>query len=225
MITCIIPARSGSKRIKNKNLKNFYGKPLIYYSIRLALKSKMFSNVIVSTDSKKIAKIAKKFGANVPLLRSKKNSSDNTPIIDVLKEVVNKLKIKDDFICCLYPTAPLLKEKDFKKGLKIMNNKFDQLVAISEFVSPTQRAFIKYNKSFIRFVNPKYKFKRSQDLNKTFFDTGTFAIYKNKSISNYKKTKNLKIAFVEIDRYSAVDINNNEDLKFAKFLFKLKKNN
>ena len=75
MITCIIPARSGSKRIKNKNLKIFFGQPLIYYSIKLALKSKIFSDVIVSTDSKRIARIAKKLGASVPFFRSKKNSS------------------------------------------------------------------------------------------------------------------------------------------------------
>lgn len=223
MITCIIPARSGSKRIKNKNLKIFFGQPLIFYSIKLALKSKIFSDVIVSTDSKRIARIAKKLGASVPFFRSKKNSSDNTPIIDVLKEVVNKLKIKDNYLCCLYPTAPLLKEKDLKKGLKMINDKYDQIVAISEFVSPIQRAFVKHNKSFIKFINPNHKFSRSQDLRKTFFDTGTFAIYKKKNISNYKKIKNLKIGYVEIDRYSAVDINNNDDLNFAKFLFKFKK--
>lgn len=224
MITCIIPARSGSKRIKNKNIKKFFGKPLIYYSIKLALKNKKFNKVIVSTDSKKIAKIAKKFGASVPFLRSKKNSSDKTPIIDVLKEVVQKSNIKESFVCCLYPTAPLLKEKDLKKGLKMICDKYDQIVAISEFVSPTQRAFKKHGKSFIKFINPKYKFRRSQDLNKTFFDTGTFAIYKNNIILNYKKIKNPKIGFVEIDRYAAVDINNNKDFKFAKFLFGLKKN-
>lgn len=223
MITCIIPARSGSKRIKNKNLKKFFGKPLIYYSIKLALKSKVFNDVIVSTDSKKIEKIAKNLGAKVPFLRSKKNSLDNAPIIDVLKEVVSKAKIKEEYICCIYPTAPLLKVKDLKKGIKMINDNYDQIIAISEFVTPIQRAFIKYKKSFIKFINPKYKFSRSQDLNKTFFDTGTFAIYKNKNIINYKKIKNLKIGFVEIDRYSAVDINNNDDLDFAKFLFKFRK--
>ena len=69
---CIIPARKGSKRIKNKNIINFFGKPLIYYSIKAALKSKIFSKIIVSTDCKKIANISKKYGAEVPFLRNKK---------------------------------------------------------------------------------------------------------------------------------------------------------
>ena len=68
---CIIPARGGSKRIKNKNIKNFFGKPLIYYSIKAAIKSNIFDKIIVSTDSKKIASIVKKYGAEVPFLRSK----------------------------------------------------------------------------------------------------------------------------------------------------------
>ena len=138
---CIIPARSKSKRIKNKNIKNFFGKPLIYYSIKLALKSKIFNKVIVSTDSQKIANIAKKYGAQVPFLRSKKNSNDKAPIYEVLKETIKKLNIKEKFIFYIYPTAPLLKIKDLKLGLKKISKNFDQIIAISKFTSPIQRAY------------------------------------------------------------------------------------
>ncbi len=223
MNICIIPARSGSKRIKNKNIKKFFGKPLIYYSIKLALKSKIFNQVIVSTDSKRIAKIATKLGATVPYLRSKKNSNDKTPINEVLKEVILKLKVKEKFIFCLYPTAPLLKVQDLKKGLKKINKKYDQIIVISEYASPIQRAFKKIGKSFIKFIDSKYKFYRSQDLEKTYFDTGTFAIYKNSVILNYENIKSPKIGYVEIDKYSAVDINDDGDFKYAKLLFSLKK--
>ena len=68
---CIIPARKGSKRIKNKNIVNFFGKPLIYYSIKNALNSKLFNDVIVSTDCVNIKKISEKYGASVPFLRPK----------------------------------------------------------------------------------------------------------------------------------------------------------
>ena len=141
MTLCIIPARSGSKRIKNKNIKNFFGKPLIYYSINLALKSKIFDQVIVSTDCKKIAKIAKRYGASVPFLRSKKNSDNKTPINKVLLEVIQKLQMKNKFTFCIYPTAPMLGLDDLKKGYKKISNKFDQIVAISKYSSPIQRAY------------------------------------------------------------------------------------
>ena len=223
MNICIIPARSGSKRIKNKNIKRFFGKPLIYYSIKLALKSKIFNQVIVSTDSKRIAKIATELGATVPYLRSKKNSNDRATINDVLKEVILKLRIKEKFVFCIYPTAPLLKVQDLKKGLKKINQRYDQIVAISEYASPIQRAFKKIGKSFVKYIDTKYKFYRSQDLEKTYFDTGTFAIYKTNTILKYKKIKSPKIGYVEIDKYSAIDINDDSDFKYAKLIFNLKK--
>ena len=223
MNICIIPARSGSKRIKNKNIKKFFGKPLIYYSIKLALKSKIFNQVIVSTDSKRIAKIATELGATVPYLRSKKNSNDRATINDVLKEVILKLRIKEKFVFCIYPTAPLLKVQDLKKGLKKINQRYDQIVAISEYASPIQRAFKKIGKSFVKYIDTKYKFYRSQDLEKTYFDTGTFAIYKTNTILKYKKIKSPKIGYVEIDKYSAIDINDDSDFKYAKLIFNLKK--
>ena len=101
---------------------------------------------------------------------------------------------------------------------------YDQIVAISKFQSPIQRAFKIYNNKYIKFINPKYKFYRSQDLENRYFDTGTFGIYKTSIIKNYTKFKNLKIGFVEIDKLSAIDINEKEDFEYAKMLFRLKKN-
>ncbi len=224
MSICIIPARSGSKRIKNKNLKDFFGKPLIYYSIKLALKSKLFEEVIVSTDSKKIANIAIKFGAKVPFFRSKKNSNDNATIHDVLKETIINLETKQKIIFCIYPTAPLLKISDLKRGLKEIKKNSDQVISISKYNSPIQRAFEKIRGNKIKFINPKYRSYRSQDLKNMYYDTGSFGVYKKATILKYKKHKNLRIGYVEIDKLSAIDINDLDDLKYAKMLFKLKFN-
>ena len=91
MTICIIPARGNSKRIRNKNIINFYGKPIIYYSILLAKKSKLFSRIVVSTDDNKIAKIAKKYGAEVPFIRSKKLSNDYVNSTDVVIDTIKKI--------------------------------------------------------------------------------------------------------------------------------------
>jgi len=116
---CIIPARGGSKRIKNKNIKIFFGKPLIYYSIKAPVKSNLFDKVVVSTDSKKIANMAIKYGAEVPFLRSKKLSSDKATTDLVLLDAINLLKSKNYKIhACIYPTAPLIKEIDLIKAHK-----------------------------------------------------------------------------------------------------------
>ncbi len=88
---CIIPARAGSKGVSNKNIRNIGGKPLIYYTIKSALESKIFSHVIVSTEDKKTAAIAKKYGAEVPFIRPKYLAGDNTPLEPVLLHTIKKL--------------------------------------------------------------------------------------------------------------------------------------
>ena len=121
----VIPARGGSKRIKNKNIKNFCGKPIIAYSIQAAKKSKLFSRIIVSTDSNRIAKIAKKYGAEVPFTRPKKLSDDYTGTVEVMAHAVNLIKKSDPNIlgaCCIYPTAPFIQANDLLAAWKIFKS-------------------------------------------------------------------------------------------------------
>ena len=96
----IIPARGGSKRIPKKNIKKFLGKEIISYPIKTALESNIFKDVLVSTDDLEIADFAKREGASVPFMRSKKNSDDFATTFDVIEEVLNNLSSKYTFICC-----------------------------------------------------------------------------------------------------------------------------
>ena len=107
----IIPARGGSKRIPRKNVKSFLGKPIIAYSIEAALNSKLFDEVMVSTDDNEIAEIAIQYGAKVPFLRSVDNSNDYAVLADVIQEVLidyKKINVSYDIICCILPTAPFI---------------------------------------------------------------------------------------------------------------------
>lgn len=111
----IITARGGSKRIPKKNIKDFCGKPIIAYSIEAAINSKIFDEVMVSTDSEEIATVAQKYGASIPFMRSAKNADDYATTYDVLLEVVNnyqELGKVFDCICCIYPTAPFVTAKN-----------------------------------------------------------------------------------------------------------------
>ena len=104
MNIAIITARQNSKRIKNKNIKLFNNHPLISYAIKASKKSKIFDRVIVSTDSKKIAKISIKYGAEIPFLRSKNISTDKSTTLSVIKDVIKRLKLYEryEFICVIY---------------------------------------------------------------------------------------------------------------------------
>ena len=111
---CIIPARGGSKGVPKKNIRKIAGKPLIYYTIKSSLKSKIFSHVYVSTEDKEIARIAKKYGAEVPFLRPKKLASDTTPMDEVLVHFIEKIKDEIDFDAFVWRdcTVPFIRNQD-----------------------------------------------------------------------------------------------------------------
>ena len=219
MSICIIPARSKSVRIKNKNIINFFGKPIIAYAIDVAKKSKLFKRIIVSTDSKKIANIAIKYGAEVPFLRSKKLSDNYTTTTDVIIDSIQKVSSKNDIICCcIYPTSVLINKNDLIKSYeKIKKLNADLLIAITRYHDSPLRSFQKKKLNWINYKYRKYAFTRSQDLDDLYHDTGSFYFYK---ISSLLHNKNIilskKITYFEINSDRTIDINYPEDLKIAK---------
>ncbi len=132
----IIPARSGSKGLKDKNIKELNGKPLLAYSIEAAKESNLFDEIMVSTDSPQYAEIAKNFGANVPFLRSESNSSDKAGSWDVVIEVLSKYfetSQKYDSVCLLQPTSPLRTAKDIIEAYKLLESKqADAITSVCE---------------------------------------------------------------------------------------------
>lgn len=224
MNIAIIPARSGSKRIKNKNIKLFCGKPIIYYSINEAKKSKIFQKIIVSTDSEKIKKISEKYGAEVPFLRPKYLSDDYTSTIDVIKHALKELSyIKNNFnICCLYPTAPLVKKEDLIKSIKkFLSKKYNFLFSGSKFTYPVQRGLYLNKDGYIEMINKKNYKKRSQDLKSVFHDAGQFYWGTKKTWITKKKIFDKNSSIFLLPRLRVQDIDNIDDWKIAERLYKL----
>mgnify|MGYP000921091670 CR=1 FL=1 len=220
---CVIPARGGSKRIPNKNIKKFLGIPLISYSIKIAKKSKLFDEIFVSTDSKKIKKISEQYGAKVPFLREKKLSNDVVKTEFVTKNFLKKINHKSyDYCFCLYPTSPFLKTSDLYLSLKkIKKNNFDKLTSVGKYNFSPLRAF-KEKKNKISFLNNKYKNTISQKLPNIFHDAGNFYIFKIKNFLKSKKDLK-KHTFFELENYRVLDINTPEDFKMAEIQYKVLK--
>ena len=222
MTICIIPARLGSKRIKYKNIKLFAGKPIISYAIQLAKSTGLFKRIIVSTDSYKISKIAKKYGAEVPFLRSKKLANDFTPDSDVLIDCIKKISSQaTKYHFCLYPTTTLVLKKDlinsFKKIKKI---DFDHLSTVSEYDASPHRALRLVGKNRIEFNSKKFALTRSQNLPRLCRDSGSFTIHRTKSLLKYNRKLPKKTTYYFIDKYRCIDIDTESDFKFAEFIFK-----
>jgi len=175
---CVIPARGGSKRIKRKNIKLFFGKPIIAYSIMAALKSNCFDQVIVSTDDDEIKKISEEWGAIVPFFRPKKISNDYTSINDVvihtLKWAINSgYDVKN--VCCVYATAPLIQPSFILSAYqKLLDSGKYFCLSVCRFSHSVQRSFTLADDNTIKPAFPEYLLKRSQDLEEFYHDSGQF---------------------------------------------------
>ena len=144
MNVAIIPARGGSKRILDKNIKDFCGKPIIAYSIRAAQESELFDRIIVSTDSKKIAEVASLLGAEIPFMRPQELSDDLTHTDPVILHALEWLLEKEcdvNYVCCLYPTAPFIISKYLKEGFSLLKqNNATSVFPVTTFRSSIFRA-------------------------------------------------------------------------------------
>lgn len=222
MNVAIITARGGSKRIPNKNIKHFNGNPLISYSIRAALNSKLFKDIIVSTDSKEISEISLEYGASVPFLRSEKNSDDFSTTADVLVEVLNNLKdvSNDCNICCIYPTAPLLTSAALKNSFEVFQkNDCTGLIPIVEFGYPIQRSLVS-NNNYIKFREEQYSETRSQELDSFYHDIGQYYWLKKESFLKSKKLVTDSTLGLKTEPIYCQDIDNLSDWDIAEFKHK-----
>lgn len=224
-ILAIIPARSGSKRLKDKNIKILNGYPLLNYTINEAKECKFFDTILVSTDSKKYADIAKKLGADVPFLRSKKNSLDKTPTIKVIVEVLEMLKKKKyfyDIVIVLQPTSPMRRKSDIKKALNLFFKKqANAVVSVNLLNHPLAWCnTIPNNLSMHNFINKKYLNKTAQEINKFYTLNGAIFIAKTSLIKSkiniYKKGT---FAYV-MDSKNSIDIDTEEDFEYAEYLMR-----
>ena len=222
----IIPARGGSKRIRNKNLIDFEGKPIIKYTIDNAKKSKLFDTIHISTDSQKILNYLKKIKSYPDFKRLKKYAGDNIGLLETLKFVVDeykKRKIVYKEIWLLYSCAPLITHKDLILASRAFNKteKKYPMMSITEFSTPIEWAF-KKNKNIFKPVNEQLLSLRSQDIRKSYYDSASFVIFKTSQL--FKKF-NFNYYGYELKKKYAIDIDDKADLDIARALYKFNKNN
>lgn len=178
----IITARGGSKRIPKKNIKEFCGKPIIAYSIEATLKSGVFDEVMVSTDSEEIRVVAERYGAKVPFMRSEATSNDFATTADVLEEVMRTYRDRGqsfDSFACIYPTAPFVTSERFIEAMNLLDDA-DAVIAVVKFSFPPQRAFV-IRDGNVAFQYPEYERARSQDLEPIYHDCGQFYMCKTEA--------------------------------------------
>lgn len=218
----IIPARGGSKRIPRKNLKPFDGVPMIARSIRTALESGLFNEVIVSTDDEEIAEVAKAHGAQVPFLRPAALADDFTGTAAVIAHALDELRERPfEFACCIYATAPLLQARFLRKGSDLLRGHPDKSFAfsVSTFGFPVQRALTLDDQGALTPLYPQFRDSRSQDLAEAFQDAGQFYWGRRDAWLRGDALFSSKSLPVVLPRYLVQDIDTAEDWKRAEYLY------
>jgi pseudaminic acid cytidylyltransferase len=178
MKLAVIPARGGSKRIPRKNVKPFAGRPMIAYAIEAARSSKLFDEVVVSTDDREIAAVARECGAAVPFARPAELADDTTPTVPVIAHAVETcrtLGFDVDLCCCIYPSVPLLHGDDLREALAILQaGEAPYVFPVAPFPSAVQRALRRRPDGRTEPFYPQYANTRTQDLEPAYYDAGQF---------------------------------------------------
>lgn len=218
----IIPARSGSKGIKDKNIKELCGKPLMAYTIKAALGSGCFDEVMVSTDSEKYAEIAKTFGASVPFLRNEQTATDTASSWNMVEEVLSKYEARGDqfdSFCLLQPTSPLRTADDIIAAYSLYKDRASfAVVSVCEAEhSPLWCGHLPYDREFVGFIDEE-SMKQRQSGGKFYRLNGAIYIV---NVNRFKNDSFLyqrgSYAFV-MDQNKSVDIDTEMDFKMAEFL-------
>ena len=218
----IIPARKNSKRIKNKNIVDFYGQPLISRTIKNLLNTKFFSKIFVSTDSNQIAKISKKYGAEVLYPRPKNLSGNHTILLDVMSYEVKKLQknnLEMSDVYCILPTAIFINKTDIIKAKKNFSKNVDYVITVVKENKSTLRNFY-FDKKKLKMLAPKFINFRTQDLPSTYRDAGQLYLANKKTWIKKGKIFSSKTKAVLLNSKKYIDIDHLNDLSKAKKIFR-----
>lgn len=220
-VLAIIPARGGSKRLPDKNIKLLYGRPLIDYVIKAALKSQKIDELIVSTDSEKIKEIASSCGANVPFLRPIKLSGDDSLTEETVRHAVKYIDrtngIKIDIIVVLQATNPFTTPEMIDKCINFLIDKdWNTVITVKKLSMDTKWiGTISKDKEFVRIINKDYSNSLSQ---KQYLPSGNVYVFKREICFDQKRIIGEKTGAIVVPTENAVDIDYLIDFRFAEFL-------
>lgn len=217
----VIPARSGSKRIPNKNIRLFEGRPIIAYAIETCLASGCFDEVMVSTNDQEIASIARSLGARVPFMRSEETATDKASTVSVLLEVLACYKqrgIHWNQLGCVYPCTPLLQPRQLQDAMSLLPSA-DAVMAVAAYDVPPEWALTMSN-GRLTAKDPSQLSRRSQDIPTQYFDTGSFYLIDTAVLCRTMTLLPAHTIGFMLDPLSYQDIDNLDDWEMARLKWK-----
>lgn len=223
MRLAVVPARSGSKRIPGKNVRDFCGKPMIAWSIEAAVASGVFDRIVVSTDDDGIAAIAQSCGAEAPFRRPAELADDHAPTRPVIAHAIDALAGQGWIageVCCLYATAPFVRPEDLRAGLdRLLAGACTYVFPVTTFAFPIERALRLSGDGRVRNVDPGMAQVRSQDLEEAYHDAGQFYWGRAEQWRKDVPILGEGACAIRIPRHRVQDIDTPEDWDMAERMF------
>ncbi|WP_187912440.1 pseudaminic acid cytidylyltransferase [Helicobacter pylori] len=219
----IVLARSSSKRIKNKNMIDFFNKPMLAYPIEAALNSKLFEKVFISSDSMEYVNLAKNYGASFLNLRPKNLADDRATTLEVMAYHMKELELKDeDIACCLYGTSVFLQEKHLKNAFEMLKENTDYVFTCAPFSASPYRSFSLENG--VQMAFKEHSNTRTQDLKTLYHDAGLLYMGKAQAFKEMRPIFSQNSIALELSPLEVQDIDTLEDLELAKLKYSRLKN-
>lgn len=226
MLTClaVIPARGGSKRIPEKNIIDFYGRPLVSYSISAANDAGFFDTVHVSTESPRVRDAVQRMGHDVPFLRPASLAQDDTPLPPVMKWALERIEAtrgtRFDVVCLITATAPLIEASDLRQGMEMYQRFGGQrsVLAVARYPAPVGWAFTLAPDGALTPVDPNSRMQSSHEHPPAYYDTGTFAFFSRDRVVE-GRIRYDDFAAIVLPQWKGVDIDEPEDLELARILY------
>ncbi|MFP6081078.1 pseudaminic acid cytidylyltransferase [Helicobacter pylori] len=219
----VVLARSSSKRIKNKNIIDFFNKPMLAYPIETALNSKLFEKVFISSDSMEYVNLAKNYGASFLNLRPKNLADDRATTLEVMVYHMKELELKDeDIACCLYGTSVFLQEKHLKNAFETLKENTDYVFTCAPFSASPYRSFSLENG--VQMAFKEHSNTRTQDLKTLYHDAGLLYMGKAQAFKEMRPIFSPNSIALELSPLEVQDIDTLEDLELAKLKYSRLKN-
>jgi len=224
MKVAVIPARGGSKRIPRKNIREFAGKPMIAHAISAAKQSGLFERIVVSTDDRDIACIAREWGADTPFTRPAELADDYTATVPVIAHAITACQALGwdiDYACCIYPCAPFIQTTDLMHALDLLQTtQAAYSFPVTEFPSPIQKALRRLPDGQMQPFYPEFELARTQDMEPAYHDAGQFYWGKTDAWLINDKIHRSGVG-LPIPSWRVVDIDTTDDWERAVIFYEL----
>jgi pseudaminic acid cytidylyltransferase len=221
----IVPARGGSKRIPRKNIRPFFGLPILAHTLTEIRKTGLFSAIIVSTEDEEISQIAISAGAHV-VFRDEILADDFTSTVDVIAAAIEQLsktmKLQEEIVCCIYPITPKIKKEYLLKALQMIGlEELDYVFTAKQFQSSPGRSFRKRHDGKPEMCFPDNLNTRTQDLPEFFHDAALFYLGKSQAWVEKRPILTGNSKFIEVGKYDAYDVDDEQDWDFMEKLYEV----